>query len=89
MTNIESLYSQGDTCLNNLMQANYFKSAEYILNHLSQNEKLSRSLYHMSRAGVITGIEKINQGQNDLIQFLDKYISKEPLVVISPAFRWA
>ena len=53
---IESLYSQGDSCLDSLMSANYFKSAEFLLNHLATNENLSRSLYQIAQSGVISGI---------------------------------
>jgi hypothetical protein len=86
---IEKLYTKSDECIKNLMEANYFQTSSFLLNQLAQSDKLSRHLYQMARAGVITGIEKTVQGQDDLTQFLEKYISKDPQVVISPAFRWA
>lgn len=63
---IDNLYTKSDECIKNLMLSNYFQTSTYLLNKLAQSEKLSRSLYQMARAGVITGIEKTNQGQDDL-----------------------
>ena len=71
---VESFYVKNDECLKQLVLANYFKSSEFLLQHLStQNENLNRQMYQQAKAVVMTGIEKVSEKQNELTNFIDKY----------------
>jgi hypothetical protein len=41
------------------MLTNYFKSSEYLLNHLSVNGGLNRQMYQQAKAVVMVGIEQV------------------------------
>ena len=55
------------------MLSNYFKSTEYLLTHLSENDKLNRQIYQQARATVMVGIEQVAEKQKDLEAVIDKY----------------
>ena len=59
---VESFYVKNDECLKHLVLANYFKSSEYLLQHLAtENENLNRQMYQQAKAVVMTGIEQVSE----------------------------
>ena len=72
--NVETFYVKNEECLKQLVLANYFRSSEYLLQHLAtKNTNLNRQMYQQAKAVVMTGIEQVSEKQNELTNFIDKY----------------
>ena len=72
--NVVTFYVKNEECLKQLVLANYFRSSEYLLQHLAtKNTNLNRQMYQQAKAVVMTGIEQVSEKQNELTNFIDKY----------------